>query len=61
MLVVQENLRQLCVFKLGSEAGRPWVWWDYTTRFSEQCSMTSQNYGAVGPAARTLGACGAGE
>ena len=38
------------MFKLGQDAGRPWVWWDYTTRFSEQCSMTSQNYGAVSPA-----------
>ena len=46
---LQENLRQLCVFKLGSEANKPWVWWDYTTRFSEQCSMTSQNYGSVCP------------
>ena len=48
----QENLRQLCVFNLGSKAGRPWVWWDYTTRFSEECSMEANRYGQVRPASR---------
>lgn len=45
--IVAENLRQLCVFKLAAAAGRPWVWWDYVTRFGEQCSMASKQYGAA--------------
>lgn len=43
--VVQENLRQLCVFKLSSEAGRAYLWWDYVTLFGEQCDMESGQYG----------------
>ena len=23
------------------------MWWDYTTRFSEECTMDSQQYGEV--------------
>lgn len=43
--VVQENLRQLCVFELGNASGRPWVWWDYVTRFAARCSMDTEAYG----------------
>lgn len=43
--VVQENLRQLCVFKLASEQGKPYIWWDYTTKFSQKCTMSKQDYG----------------
>eukprot|EP00887_Chlorella_sp_A99_P001340 scaffold14.g1340.t1 len=43
--VVQENLRQLCVFKLANDSGKPWLWWDYVTRFGEQCDMDSKKYG----------------
>ena len=43
--VVQENLRQLCVFKLANETARPWVWWDYVTRFGQQCDMETKKYG----------------
>ena len=42
---LQENLRQLCVYKLANESGRPWVWWDYTTRFADECKMSDNNYG----------------
>ncbi|KAK9795904.1 hypothetical protein WJX73_006236 [Symbiochloris irregularis] len=42
--VVQENLRQLCVYKLGNDSGRPWVWWEYVTKFAVQCSMDSSLY-----------------
>ncbi|KAI3427174.1 hypothetical protein D9Q98_007111 [Chlorella vulgaris] len=43
--VVQENLRQLCVFKLASDAGRAHLWWDYVTAFGERCDMQSGSYG----------------
>lgn len=29
---------QLCVFKLANDSGRPWLWWDYATKFGEQAS-----------------------
>ncbi|KAL4443975.1 hypothetical protein ABPG75_011712 [Micractinium tetrahymenae] len=43
--VVQENLRQLCVFQLAKDAGRPYLWWDYVTLFGEKCDMDSKKYG----------------
>lgn len=44
-LQLQENLRELCVFKLANDSGRPWLWWDYVTRFAQQCDMESKAYG----------------
>ena len=35
------------MFKLAAAAGKPWVWWDYVTRFGEQCTMASKQYGAA--------------
>lgn len=43
--VVEENLRQLCVFKLANASGRPWLWWDYTTTFAQHCTMSTEAYG----------------
>lgn len=43
--VVQENLRQLCVFKAANASGKPWLWWDYVTRFAESCAMDTKMYG----------------
>ena len=40
----QENLRQLCVFKLANQSGQPWQWWDYVTRFADECKMSEKNY-----------------
>ena len=40
----QENLRQLCVFKLANASGQPWQWWDYVTRFANECKMSEQKY-----------------
>lgn len=42
--VVFENLRQLCVHRVGNETGRPWVWWDYVTDFHVRCSMKDKTY-----------------
>ncbi|EIE18502.1 hypothetical protein COCSUDRAFT_49231 [Coccomyxa subellipsoidea C-169] len=42
--IVQENLRQLCVFKLANESGVPWKWWEYSTKFGEQCKMVDNQY-----------------
>ena len=42
--LAQENLRQLCVFKLANQSEQPWQWWDYVTRFADECKMSEQNY-----------------
>jgi len=44
VIVLQENLRQLCVFKLANESGKPWLWWDYVTKFGDECSMVDRTY-----------------
>lgn len=41
---MQENLRQLCVFKLASEAGQSYRWWEYVTKFGEECTMAGNKY-----------------
>lgn len=43
--VVEENLRQLCIHKLATAKGRPWLWWDYSTTFAQHCTMESKAYG----------------
>ncbi|KAH7307495.1 hypothetical protein KP509_22G062400 [Ceratopteris richardii] len=42
--VVMENLRQLCVFKVGNASGKPWVWWDYVSDFHIRCPMRENKY-----------------
>ncbi|XP_008788526.1 vacuolar-sorting receptor 1-like [Phoenix dactylifera] len=42
--VVIQNLRQVCVFKVANESGKPWLWWDYVTDFSIRCSMKEKKY-----------------
>ncbi|RWR79051.1 vacuolar-sorting receptor 1-like protein isoform X1 [Cinnamomum micranthum f. kanehirae] len=37
--VVVQNLRQVCLFKVANESGRPWLWWDYVTDFAIRCPM----------------------
>ena len=41
---MQENLRQLCVFKLANESGVPWKWWQYVTKFGDECKMSENQY-----------------
>lgn len=43
---LQENLRQLCVYRLANETGKPEQWWDYITRFGAECAMKDKNYNA---------------
>ncbi|KAL8214820.1 hypothetical protein R6Q57_004269 [Mikania cordata] len=42
--VVVQNLIQACLFKAANEAGKPWIWWDYVTDFSNLCRMKDQKY-----------------
>lgn len=41
---LQENLRQLCIYKLANESHVPWKWWEYVTKFGEQCKMSENQY-----------------
>lgn len=43
--VVTENLRQLCVFKVTNDSGKPWKWWDFVTDFQIRCPMKEKKYG----------------
>ncbi|XP_020580036.1 vacuolar-sorting receptor 1-like [Phalaenopsis equestris] len=42
--VVMQNLRQVCVFKVANDSGKPWLWWDYVTDFSIRCPMKEEKY-----------------
>ena len=43
-LVVQENLRQLCVFQLANQSGQSYRWWEYVTKFGQECTMAGNQY-----------------
>jgi hypothetical protein len=43
--VVEENLRQLCVFKLVTEKKQPWLWWQYAANYAEECTMANGKFG----------------
>ena len=32
------------MYRLANESGKPWVWWDYITRFGAECSMHDRTY-----------------
>uniref|UniRef100_A0A0E0RCX2 PA domain-containing protein n=1 Tax=Oryza rufipogon TaxID=4529 RepID=A0A0E0RCX2_ORYRU len=42
--VVVQNLRQVCVYKVAKEHGKPWLWWDYVTDFAIRCPMKEKKY-----------------
>ncbi|KAJ6826871.1 vacuolar-sorting receptor 1-like [Iris pallida] len=42
--VVVQNLRQVCLFKVANETGKPWLWWDYVTDFAIRCPMKEKKY-----------------
>ena len=42
--VVVQNLRQVCLYKVANESGKPWLWWDYVTDFSIRCPMKDNKY-----------------
>ncbi|GAB4833128.1 Vacuolar-sorting receptor 1 [Ancistrocladus abbreviatus] len=42
--VVVQNLRQVCLFKVANESGKPWLWWDYVSDFAIRCPMKEKKY-----------------
>lgn len=45
--VVLENLRSLCVHKVATSNGSPWLWWQFATKVGAVCSLKT---GAYNPA-----------
>jgi hypothetical protein len=41
--VIDEDLRQLCIHKQGTEGGNPFLWWRYVNEFYEQCDLENFN------------------
>ena len=37
--VVEENLRQMCVYRVASVAGEHHMWWEYVNKFAVECKM----------------------
>lgn len=42
--VVEQNLRQLCVFRWGKDHQKPWIWWSYVTENGKRCAMGANRY-----------------
>ena len=42
--VAFENLRQLCMFEQFKAARQSWLWWSYTAKFDQLCTMDSGDY-----------------
>lgn len=42
--VVLQNLIQICVFTVGNESRKPWMWWDYVHDFAVRCPMKEKKY-----------------
>lgn len=42
--VVEENKRQLCVYKIASDKKEPWKWWTYAADFAEHCTMKNGRF-----------------
>ena len=40
--MVEENKRQLCMQKVASDAGKPWLWWQYASLFVQDCMGDSR-------------------
>ena len=42
--IVEENKRQLCVFSVANETGKPWLWWDFVGTYGTRCSMANGKF-----------------
>jgi len=38
--VMAENLRQLCLHRNAAQNGQSWVWWEYASRYVDECPAT---------------------
>lgn len=42
--IVEENKRQLCVFKQANETGKPWLWWDFVGGYGTRCTFANGKF-----------------
>lgn len=42
---LQENLRQLCLHNVSTLSGKPELWWDYASRFWDECKLSTKEFG----------------
>lgn len=42
---LQENLRQMCLYDISMEDGKPEMWWKYSAAFWDACGVTKKKYG----------------
>ncbi|KAK9799792.1 hypothetical protein WJX73_009230 [Symbiochloris irregularis] len=42
--VVIEDKRQSCIFDLAQKISKPWLWWDYASAYSLECTMANGKY-----------------
>ena len=43
--VVAEAKRQLCAFEVATKAEKPWAWWRFSVKASEDCTMRKGKFG----------------
>lgn len=43
--VVEENKRQMCIYKLAKERHEPWLWWTFAAGYSLRCTMANGKFG----------------
>jgi len=41
---MEENKRQLCIFKQAQEADKPWLWWDFVGGYSTRCTFANGKF-----------------
>jgi len=42
--VVRENLRSMCVWNIVNATAQPWKWFDYVSKFQQQCPLTATTF-----------------
>lgn len=44
MQVVIEDKRQSCIYSLASQTSKPWLWWDFASAYSVECTMQNGKF-----------------
>lgn len=55
---MEENKRQLCIFKQADEMQKPWKWWDFVGGYGTRCTFESGKFNDVNCAQTEVEAVG---
>jgi hypothetical protein len=55
LLLLQMNVRSLCVSRVARDVGEPWLWWEYVDRMGDDCSMQERKFDT--DCSEKVGAC----